>query len=122
FRKAMSKRKPYISQPFIGRNTKQPFVVLTAPIMNGRGEIVGILGGSWNLLRPNFLGKLGAANVGKTGSFALFGRDRTIILSRDPDRIMQPGPGPGVSAYFDRAVAGEAGWHEAVNSRGPHAP
>jgi diguanylate cyclase (GGDEF)-like protein/PAS domain S-box-containing protein len=121
FRKVMSERKPYISQPFLGRNTKQPFVVLTAPILNGRGDVVGILGGSWNLMRPNFLGKLGTAKVGKTGSFALFGRDRTILISRDPDRIMQPGPGPGVSPYFDHAVAGEEGWQEAVNSRGLHA-
>ena len=121
FQKVKSDRKPYISQPFLGRNNKQPFVVLTAPILNSRGELVAILGGSLNLLRPNFLGKLGTANVGKTGSFALFGRDRTIILSRDADRIMQPGPRPGVSPYFDRAVAGEEGWQEAVNSRGLHA-
>jgi diguanylate cyclase (GGDEF)-like protein/PAS domain S-box-containing protein len=121
FTKVISDRKPYISQPFLGRNTKQPFVVLTAPILNGRGEVVGILGGSWNLLRPNFLGKLGAAKVGKTGSFALFGRDRTIIMSRDADRIMQPGPPPGASPYFDHAVAGEEGWLEAANSRGLHA-
>jgi diguanylate cyclase (GGDEF)-like protein/PAS domain S-box-containing protein len=121
FKTAISDRKPHISQPFLGRNTKQPFVVLTAPILNGRGEVVAILGGSLNLLRPNFLGKLGTAKVGRTGSFALFGRDRTIILSRDSDRIMQPGPAPGVSAYFDHAVAGEDGWQEAVNSRGLHA-
>ena len=48
FKKVMSDRKPYISQPFLGRNTKEPFVVLTAPILNGRGEVVAILGGSLN--------------------------------------------------------------------------
>lgn len=121
FQKVMSERKPYISRPFLGRNNKQPFVVLTAPILNGRGEVVAILGGSLNLLRPNFLGKLGTARVGKTGFFALFGRDRTIIISRDADRVMQPGPPPGASRYFDRAMAGEEGWQEAINSRGLHA-
>jgi len=121
FRKVMSERKPYISQPFLGRNTQRPFVLLTAPILDGRGEVAAILGGSLNLLRPNFLGKLGTARVGNTGSFALLGRDRTIIISRDAERIMQPGPAPGVSPYFDRAVAGEEGWEEAINSRGLHA-
>ena len=121
FQKVKSERKPYISQPFLGRNRKEPFVVLAAPILNKRGEVVAILGGSLNLLRPNFLGKLGTAKVGRTGSFALFGRDRTVLLSSDPSRIMQPGPPPGVSPYFDRAVAGEEGWQEAVNSRGLHA-
>lgn len=121
FRKVTSDRKPYISQPFLGRNSRRPFVVLTAPVLDRRGEVVAVLAGSLDLMRPNFLGKLGTASVGKTGSFALLGRDRTIIISRSADRVMSPGPAPGVSPYFDRAVAGEAGWQESVNSRGLHA-
>jgi len=121
FQKAVSDRKPYISQPFLGRNSSRPFVVLTAPVLDRRGRVVAVLAGSLALLRPNFLGKLGTASVGKTGSFALLGRDRTIIISRSADRIMSAGPAPGVSPYFDRAVAGEAGWQEGVNSRGLHA-
>jgi diguanylate cyclase (GGDEF)-like protein/PAS domain S-box-containing protein len=121
FRKTMSDRQPYISQPFLGRNSKRPFVVLTAPVLDRRGNVAAVLAGSLDLMRPNFLGKLGTASVGKTGSFALLGRDRTVIISRDADRIMSQGPAPGVSPYFDRAVAGEAGWQESVNSRGLHA-
>ncbi len=121
FKKTTSERKPAISQPFLGRNSKRPFVVMTAPLLDERGEVAAILAGSLDLLRPNFLGKLGTASVGKTGSFALLGRDRTIIMSRDKDRIMTPGPAPGVSPYFDRATAGEEGWQESVNSRGLHA-
>jgi diguanylate cyclase (GGDEF)-like protein/PAS domain S-box-containing protein len=121
FRKVMSERRPYISQPFLGRNNRRPYIVLTAPILDRRGQAVGVLAGSLDLLRPNFLGKLGSVSVGKTGSFAVLGRDRTIIISRDADRIMTQGPAPGVSPYFDRAVAGEEGWQESVNSRGLHA-
>jgi diguanylate cyclase (GGDEF)-like protein/PAS domain S-box-containing protein len=121
FQRAMAERKPNISRPFLGRNSRRPYVVLTAPILNRRGEVAAVLAGSLDLLRPNFLGKLGTASVGKTGSFALLGRDRTIIIARDKDRIMTPGPSPGVSPYFDRAVAGEEGWLESVNSVGLHA-
>jgi diguanylate cyclase (GGDEF)-like protein/PAS domain S-box-containing protein len=118
FRKVAGDRKPYISQPFLGRNNKRPYVVLTAPILGSHGELAGVLAGSLDLLRPNFLGKLGSANVGRTGSFELFGRDRMIIISRDADRIMRRGPELGQSSYFDRAVSGEEGWQENVNSRG----
>jgi diguanylate cyclase (GGDEF)-like protein/PAS domain S-box-containing protein len=121
FRKTIEDRKPHISEPFLGQNSKRPYVVLTAPILDRRGEVAAILAGSLDLLRPNFLGKLGTASVGRTGSFALLGRDRTIILSSDKDRIMTQGPAPGVSPYFDRAVAGREGWQESVNSRGLHA-
>jgi diguanylate cyclase (GGDEF)-like protein/PAS domain S-box-containing protein len=121
FQRAIADRKPNISQPFLGRNSKRPYVVLTAPILDGRGQVAAVLAGSLDLLRPNFLGKLGTASIGRTGSFALLGRDRTIIISRDADRIMTRGPAPGVSRYFDHAVAGEEGWQESVNSRGLHA-
>jgi diguanylate cyclase (GGDEF)-like protein/PAS domain S-box-containing protein len=121
FREVMRERKPYISQPFLGRNSKRPYVVLIAPILDRRGRVVAMLAGSLDLLRPNFLGNLRTASVGKTGSFALFGRDRTIIISRDADRIMTRGPAPGESPYFDGAVAGQEGWQEGVNTRGLHA-
>jgi len=49
---------------------------MTAPIFDRHGNVVAILSGSLNLLKPNFLGNLGAASVGKSGSFALFTRDR----------------------------------------------
>jgi PAS domain S-box-containing protein len=121
FQDTLKHRRGVISRPYLGRVLKEPVIMLTAPVLDEKGEPVAILGGALNLLRPNFLGKLATASVGKTGQFALFGRDRTIIISRDRERIMTPGPRPGVSPYFDRAVSGAEGWEESVNSRGLHA-
>ena len=121
FQLTMKDRKPHVSQPFLGRGLKQPIIVLTAPILDRRGAVVAVLSGALDLLRSNFLGEIGTASVGRTGSLALLGRDRTIIVSRERDRIMTQGPAPGVSPYFDHAVAGEEGWEESTNSRGLHA-
>lgn len=119
FRQTLENRRPQISQPFFGRGVKrEPIVILTAPILDQRGSIVAVLAGSLSLLQPNFLGQLSTASVGKTGSFALLGRDRTIILSRNKDRVMAPGPAPGVSTYFDHAMAGEEGWEESISGTG----
>jgi PAS domain S-box-containing protein len=82
--------------------------------------MVGMLIGTVHLLKPNFLGRLGIASIGKTGRFALVGRDRTLILTRDHDRMLTQGPAPGNSEFFDRAVAGEDGWMETTNSRGEY--
>jgi diguanylate cyclase (GGDEF)-like protein/PAS domain S-box-containing protein len=120
-RATVQTRTAQVSKPFLGRGTKQPVVVFTAPVRDARGEVAAILSGSLNLLAPNFLGGLAQAKVGETGSFAVFTRDRTIVISRDNSRIMTQGPAPGVSPYFDRATAGEEGSEEAVNSRGLHA-
>jgi diguanylate cyclase (GGDEF)-like protein/PAS domain S-box-containing protein len=118
FQRTLRERGPVISAPFVGTVRRQPMVVLTAPIMNARGEVAGVLGGTLNLFRPNFLGEIATRKVGRNGNFALFGRDRTIILSRDPGRIMTHGPVPGVSPSFDNATSGREGWEEGTNSRG----
>ena len=118
FQRTLAERRPLISPPFIGRTVKQPVIMLTAPILDDRGEVAAILAGTLNLMRPNFLGNISTASVGKTGQFALLGRDRTIFVSRDAERTMTQGPAPGVSPYFDRATSGEEGWEENVNSRG----
>ena len=121
FRQTLATRKPYISQPFLGKTSRKPVVTISAPIFNTRGEIVGLLTGTLNLLNPNVLGSIGNARIGQTGSFALVGRDRTIVVSRDKDRIMTAGPSPGISPYFDHATAGQEGWEEGTNSRGLNA-
>ena len=110
--------RPLVSPPHRARLNGEPQVVLGAPIFGPRGEIVGVLAGTLNLFRSNFLGNIGRTRVGKTGSFSLFTKDRLIVMSSDKDRIMTEGPVPGASPFFDHAVAGAEGAEESVGSRG----
>lgn len=121
FQTTLKTRKPYISKPLRGRTTGRPFVLITAPILNESDEVVAVLTGGMNLLKPNFLGNLSKARVGKTGSFELVTRDRVIVMSPATDRIMTQGPAPGVSPSFDHATMGREGWEESINSDGVHA-
>jgi diguanylate cyclase (GGDEF)-like protein/PAS domain S-box-containing protein len=121
FQRTLADRKPLVSVPYVARVVNQPVITMTAPILDGRGEVVAVLAGTLNFLKPNFLGKLATANLGQTGRLALLGRDRTIILSREKERVMTQGPARGVSPYFDHATDGEDGWEENVNSAGLHA-
>jgi PAS domain S-box-containing protein len=119
FFRTVESRKPVISAPYMGRGpVLEAAVMMTAPILNRQGEVVAMLAGNLHPLRTNFLGKLREARVGVTGQFALFATDRTIIVSRDTDRILTKGPPPGTSPSFDHAVAGREGWEESTNSRG----
>ena len=121
FQVTVATRKPYISKPFIGKSIKQPVVTFSAPVFDRHGSVTAVLSGSLNLLQPNFLGNLTEAKFGKSGSFAIFTRDRTILISRDKSRILTQGPAPSVSPYFDRATSGLEGSEEGINSRGLHA-
>ena len=120
-RRTLETGQAMISEPFFARPLKQPIVVMTAPIFDRDRKVVGMLIGALFLMKPNVLGRLADAPVGNTGRFSLVGHDRTIIVSRDRDRIMTRGPDSGVSPYFDRVVAGARGWEENINSRGLHA-
>jgi len=120
-REVLDRGQPLVSPPHRARLNGEPQVILGAPIVGPRGEIVGVLTGTLNLFRPNFLGNIGRTPVGRSGSFGLFTKDRLIVMSADKDRIMTQGPPPGVSPYFDRATAGAEGTEESVDGRGLHA-
>jgi diguanylate cyclase (GGDEF)-like protein/PAS domain S-box-containing protein len=120
-RQVVQSTAPVVSEPMRSRLTGNPQIVLAAPIFGRDHKVAAVLAGTLDLFKPNFLGNIGAASVGATGSFALFTRDRRILMSRDRDRIMTRGPARGVSSSFDRATAGEDGSEESVNSRGFHA-
>ena len=110
--------RPLVSPPHRARLNGEPQVILAAPIFGPRGGVVGVLTGTLNLFRSNFLGNIGRTRVGKTGSFSLFTKDRLIVMSSDKDRIMTEGPVPGASRFFDHAVAGAEGTEDSVGSRG----
>jgi len=117
FRRTLATRKPVISEPYVG-TLGQATVMMTAPILDRDGQVRAMLTGALHPLNTNFLGRLRGAQVGVSGRFALLARDRTIIISLTAGQVMVPGPAPGVSAVFDHAMAGRAGWEEAVNGRG----
>src|SRR5262249_43485186 len=108
FQTAVKTRKPSISKPFLGKTIRQPVVAFSIPILEvGGARVVAVVAGTLNLLQRNFLGDLSEAKLGQTGSFAVFTRDRTIVISRDKSRILTQGPAPGISPYFDRATSGQ---------------
>jgi signal transduction histidine kinase len=117
-RTTVETRKPYISNPFIGKGMKQPVVTFSGLVFDKDDAIVAVLTGSLNLLQPNFLGNIAEAKVGKSGSFEVLTRDRTIVIARDKGRILTQGPAPGASSYFDHATSGWDDSEEDINDQG----
>ena len=112
---------PYISDPITSSQTHQhPIIVLTVPIIDLEGKLLGIFSGSMDLMGKNVLGSLTEAKVGQTGYFYLFTDDRTMVMHPDRSRIMQQDVPAGANKLFDRALEGFEGAGETVNSRGLH--
>ena len=62
--------------------------MFTAPLFDSKGKITGILGGSIDLMRDNFLGRIGTVKIGETGYLYLTATDRTLIMHPDKKRIL----------------------------------
>lgn len=92
FRKVVETRKPMIAGPLKSRVSGQPIVQMVAPIMDGRGKVVGVLAGVLRLYKDNMLGHLRTAKVGKTGYFfaVTLSQPSIYVVHPDASRILQP--------------------------------
>lgn len=120
FHHTIETRKPYISKPY--RSTHQvgePAVIMTAPVFNAEGELIGLLYASMDLLGKNILADISAMKIGQTGyMFAGVGRE-SMIAYPYMDRIMKPLASPGQNRLIDLAVDhGYDGTMETVTSAG----
>ena len=115
-RKTVDERKPYISKPYISRHgPNHPKVMLTAPVFDDQGKVIGILGGSLDLLGENFLANISRITIGRGGYLYISDSNRILIVHPDKGRIMKPTV-PGQNRLYDRAVKGFEGSGETINS------
>lgn len=119
-REVVAHHRPYISRPILGKATRQPIVVVAAPILNARKELVGILGGVLNLHKPNLLGSIAGRKNGETGYYYLVSSERVRIAHPDPDLVLQVVPTDSGNLPFERAMQGFEGTLEGTNRRGLH--
>jgi len=117
--KTVATRKPYISNPYISTHIPiHPAIVMTVPIFDSRGKMIGMLVGSIDLLGKNFLADLPSDKIGKTGYVWITDSNRVMIVHPDHTRIMKITGLPGSNKLYDLAVNGFEGSGETVNTSG----
>ncbi len=115
-------KAPHISDPYVSSQSHHhPAIMLTAPIFDVDGNVLAVLGGSFDLMQTNFLGNIRSRKIGKTGYTFLFDTNRMMIAHPDPDRIMKQDVPVGANKLLDSAIEGFEGTGETVNSRGLNA-
>jgi len=117
-KKTLATRNAQISEPFISAQThRHPIIMFTAPIFDEKGEVAAVLGGSLDLTKNNFLGKLSSIRLGENGYLYLYNDSRTMIVHKDRERILTQDVPPGANLLYDKAIAGFEGTGETVTSR-----
>ncbi|CAJ0721847.1 hypothetical protein R38712_00382 [Ralstonia pickettii] len=92
FRQVMVVDQPTISAPLRNRVGSEPIVILAAPVHDQDGNLVGLIGASLYLLKPNFLGDLRDMRVGQTGHvyLATRGDNPVYIVHPEADKTLAP--------------------------------
>jgi PAS domain S-box-containing protein len=110
---------PVISDPYISSLAqKHPIIMMTAPIIDKKGALVGILSGAVDLMGKNVLQDISRIAIGRSGYlFLTTGDSRLIIMHPDAKRILTPIP-LGANLLYDQAVDGFEGTGETVNTYG----
>lgn len=111
-------RQPFISQPLLGKATRQPIIVIAAPVIDAKGEMVAIVGGVLNLYQASLIGTLNSRKIGKSGYFYIVSNEHLFVAHPDRSRIMQTTPTASENSALARAYAGFEGTIEGTNSRG----
>ncbi len=86
----LQSRQPYISTPFKSRQKHQhPIIMLAEPVINKKGEIVAILGGSFDLYGNNFLQGLITSKVGDEGYYLMIDQKGTMVIHPERENILR---------------------------------
>jgi signal transduction histidine kinase/DNA-binding response OmpR family regulator len=110
--------EPVISKPFLGKATRQPIVVVAAPVFDSQRQLIGIMGGVLNLYQPNLLGAIAQRKNGETGYYYLVTNDRLVIAHPDTSLIFKKVPEGSPALPFEQAMQGFEGTQEGLTSQG----
>lgn len=98
FRMLRGTRQPYVSEPFVGRASGLPAVLISVPRLTQEGEFVGFVGGiisldtsgMFNRLAKVRLGAKGYAGVASASGKVLYHPDGSLINASVPSKDFNP--------------------------------
>lgn len=109
----------FIGRPALGKTLKAPVFSLSVPIRDTRHKPMGVLVGTINLGKPNFLDQLMDGNYSHKGAYLLAAPAHGLyVTSSDMSRTMQPLPRHGLSELYDQFAKGMNGHGVVANEHG----
>ena len=116
---ALKEGKSTVGRPAIGKRWNVPTFLMTVPIIDVAGNVVGALSGVVNLGKSSFLDRISRSRYGKTGTYLLASpRHRTFVTGTEKRSVMLPFLDPGINPLFDRYAQGYEGSGRVVDSKG----
>jgi diguanylate cyclase (GGDEF)-like protein/PAS domain S-box-containing protein len=115
----LTEGKLVIGRPNLGKTLKAPIFSIAVPIRDKQERVIGVLVGTIDLGRHNFLNFIGEGRYGGGGGYLIVDpRYKLFVTATDKSRVMQPLPAPGINRVLDRRLEGFDGPAVNLNSVG----
>ncbi|PXX99864.1 sensor domain-containing diguanylate cyclase [Halomonas sp. LBP4] len=108
FRFVKSVRRPYVSEPFIGRASDMPLVMFVVP-RSQDGEFAGFVGGFVNIHSGGLFQLLHRRRLGSGGFAAVATASGTILYHPDSSLVLRPVPSADQNPRLHQALDGWQG-------------
>ncbi|WP_328595575.1 diguanylate cyclase domain-containing protein [Rugamonas rivuli] len=113
FQDTLRLKEGVISAPFRSVLSGRPVVVLTQPLQDGDGKIIGVLLGAIDLQRPSFSAQLDALRSNSAGYLFIVTDNGTTIHHPNRSLILEKGDdGPGT--IVEAALRSPEGWEDGI--------
>jgi PAS domain S-box-containing protein len=119
FERTVKHKRGMVSAPFVSKIAGTPTVLITAPVLDERGQVVLVLAGGIDLLHYAPFEALSALKPGSTGFTFIMTGDGILLSHPDKSRILRNiRARPGRNLATEAALGGFEGWAEAENKDG----
>nr|WP_290825716.1 diguanylate cyclase [Halomonas sp.] len=109
FRMLRGTRRPYVSEPFVGRASNEPIVLVGVPRINAQGEFAGFVGGMLSLGSSGLFSRLSTVRLGESGFAGVATASGKVLQHPNQSLINGPVPDLGVNSLLDMALDGWQG-------------
>ena len=110
--------KPVMSQPFLGRQSGSPRVVMAAPVKGPDGTVGAIAMVTILALDPHMFGALTKKGFGRTGYLVMTDGNGTIISHPNPKRILTTLESASGKLAVEKARTGWSGYFQSTGTDG----
>jgi len=94
-----------VSAPFsLSPTQARPGLLMTAPIVDAGGRVIGTLAGGLALLSPHYTAGMQDYRVGAAGYLFITTADRVMLMHPQRERLLRVAAVPGQNAGYDRAI------------------
>jgi diguanylate cyclase (GGDEF)-like protein/PAS domain S-box-containing protein len=108
FRFVSHLHRPYVSEPFIGRASETPLVIMVVPRMRD-GTFAGFVGGLVDITQGGFFNRLRRIRLGGDGFAAVGTSSGRVLYHPDDSLVMKPVPDVDFNSWIDLARDGWEG-------------